>query len=294
MIAAQGIIKLDACRGLNGLAEGCELVTNASACTTAPCERLVVIFSGGEQGCEKKGYGDVLAGYAATGQWAAVCINYFETSDGSGAVPYLDEQVRIDLALREATTGAWAQRYWTGSQLLLQGVSHGATAPVIAMARSTLDEQPHWHGTFKTAACFFDGSYNQFATAEHLRTGTAGGMACTVPVAYTRWLERYCGPGATTASCNLQTQSQSISDSISQVPAEQFAIKHFRLVECGSAMPVCTADILPAPPIEELCTHLDAEPQHHCQFSSLPTQSHLNCHTQSWGACRTWFDTIVP
>lgn len=291
---ASGSIVLDACLGKTGVEERCTLVTNASACETAACTKLVVVFSGGEMGCVKgAGYGDVLAGYAARG-YAAVCINYFDTPVGSGTAPYVDEADRIDLAVREATTGAWAKAYWTGEDLLLEGISHGATAPVILMARTKLDEQAHWHGTHVTGGCFFDGSYDQVATAKLLETGDNGGP-CTKPVSYTRGLERYCGPGATGATCDLSTNAKAQEDTITSVLPATFAIADFTMFECGSAKPVCSGDIIPGPPVEKLCQRLEVSPTHTCGFVALPDDGHLVCHAKAYDQCRTWFeDLLVP
>lgn len=289
-----GQLVLDACLGQTGIAERCTLVTNASACTGAKCSKLVVVFSGGEMGCVTgAGYNGVLAGYADRG-YAAVCINYFDTSAGSGASPYVDEAARIDLAVREATTGAWARAYWTGRDLLLEGISHGATAPVILMARTALDDQPHWHGTHFTAGCFFDGAYDQAATADLLATGGAGGRPCTIPVSYTRWLERYCGAGATGATCNLSTDTRAQDDSITGVLPSLFSIRDFKMFECGSALNACSGDIVAGQPIQTLCQRLDLSPTHSCAFSSLPTDGHLTCHANQYDACRTWFESILP
>jgi hypothetical protein len=292
--AARGQVVLDACLGLTGVAERCTLVTNASACTTTRCSKLVVVFSGGEMGCVTgAGYRKVLDGYAARG-YAAVCINYFDTAMGSAQAPYVDEAARLDVALREATTGNWARAYWTGEDLLLEGISHGATAPVILMARTTLDDQPHWHGSRFTGGCFFDGSYDQAATASLLATGAVGGNACTVPVSHTRWLERYCGPGATAATCNLSTQPKAQEDTVTSVLPATFAIRDLKLFECGSALAACTGDIVAGPPIEALCQRLDASPTHTCSFVSLPTDGHLTCHANQYDACRTWFEGLLP
>lgn len=291
---ASGQVVLDACLGLTGVAERCTLVTNASACTIAPCSKLVVVFSGGEMGCSTgAGYGDVLAGYAAHG-YAAVCINYFDTSTGSGAAPYVDEAARIDLAVREATTGMWAQAYWTGRDLLLQGISHGATAPVILMARTALDSQAHWHGDHFTAGCFFDGSYDQVATANLLKTGALGGTPCTFPVSYTRGLERYCGPGATGATCELSSNVKAKEDTITGVLPATFSISDFKMFECGSALKACTGDIIPGAPVQQLCQRLDLSPTHTCSFTSLPNDGHLTCHASAYDQCRTWFEGILP
>jgi hypothetical protein len=255
---ASGKIVLNACIGQTGIAEKCTLVTNASGCTSAKCSKLVVVFSGGEQGCDSgAGYGNVLTGYASKG-YAAVCINYFDTATGSGNAPYVDEAARIDLAVKEATTGAWATAYWSGAHLLFEGISHGATAPVILMARTALEEQAHWKGSKYTAGCFFDGSYDQIATASLLKTGAAGGQPCTTPVSYTRGLERYCGAGATDATCVLSTKPKVAADTIVTALPATFAIKDFKMFECGSALSACTGDIIPGAPVEQLCAALNA------------------------------------
>jgi len=291
---ATGTISLEACIGETGVNERCTLVTEASACTNAKCSKLVVVFSGGEQSCVTgKGYASVLSGYASRG-YAAVCINYFETSKGSGEKPYVDEASRIDRALKEATTGAWAQAYWTGEDLLLEGISHGATAPVIAMARTTLDDAPHWHGTRFTAGCFFDGVYDVLATAKLLATGAPGGQPCTKPVPYTRLLERYCGKGATAATCDLATNAKVKEDSITEVAPEAFAVRDFKLVECGSALPACVGDIIAGEPVESLCKNLDAGPTHSCSFGSLPMDGHATCHASEYDSCRVWFEGLLP
>ena len=291
---AQGTIFLDSCRGESGVDESCTLVTDASACGDAKCSKLVVVFSGGEMGCVSgQGYANVIAGYAARG-YAAVCINYFETSDGSAVAPYVDEASRIDLAVREATTGAWAQAYWTGEDLLLEGISHGATAPVILMARTELDDAPHWHGSHFTAGCFFDGIYDILATADLLDTGAVGGKPCSAPVSFERLLERYCGPGATPASCDLAANPKAQQDSITTVAPDAYAIRDFAMFECGSALPACVGDITPGPPIESLCQSLDASATHTCAFEGLPTDSHLTCHRDHYDACRVWFEGLLP
>jgi hypothetical protein len=285
-----GQIEVEACRGETGVNERCTLVTNATACVSGPCDRLVVVFSGGEMGCVSgAGYSSVLEGYASRG-YAAVCINYFETPEGSGTAPYLDEAERLDLAVREATTGPWARAYWSGRDLLLEGISHGATAPVILMARTRLDEQAHWRGSHYTAGCFFDGSYDQVATAELLRTGARGGSPCMAPVSYNRGLERYCGPGATEATCDLSANEQAQLDTVTEVLPATFAVNDLMMVECGSARPACSGDIIPGAPIERLCTRLEASPTHTCRFVALPNDGHLTCHSNEFDQCRRWFE----
>jgi hypothetical protein len=241
----------------------------------------MVLFSGGESGCTGAGYQAVLAGYAAAG-WAAVCVDAFQTADGSAAAPYLAEAPRYEAAFDAVR--AWGQAYWTGSELLLEGISHGASAPLIAIART--DVETRWSGTTKTAACMLDGTYNQYATMEFLRTGNDNGGPCLAPVSFRRWLTRYCGADATIANCDLQTQPDAVQDTIVAAPAAGFGIADIRLVECGSATPACSSDILPAEPIEALCSHIG------CEFVSDPTTSHIGCLGAHADGCRTWFDSL--
>jgi hypothetical protein len=291
---ASGQIVLDGCLGLSGVNEKCTLVTNASACVSSKCSKLVVIFSGGEMGCiSGPGYANALSGYASNG-WAAVCINYFDTSTGSGDVPYVDEASRLDYAVQQATSGAWANAYWTGEKLLLQGISHGATAPVILMARTSLAQQAHWQGTQFTAGCFFDGSYNQLATANLLSTGALGGGPCITPVSYFRGLERYCGPGANGSNCVLASKPKALDDTITNLATVNFAVHDFKMFECGSAGPVCTKDIIPGVPVQDLCNDINNTSGYSCSFTSLPDDGHLTCHGNEYDRCRTWFESIAP
>ncbi len=50
-VAPAGTVKLDACKGLSGSSEACTIVADAMACTGAKCTKLVILFSGGEEGC---------------------------------------------------------------------------------------------------------------------------------------------------------------------------------------------------------------------------------------------------
>jgi hypothetical protein len=238
------------------------------------------------------GYQNALTGFAAQG-YAAVCINYFDTATGSGEVPYVDEATRLDTAVREATTGAWAKSYWTGEHLLFEGISHGATAPMILMARTSLASESHWKGSRYTGGCFFDGSYDQVATATLLRTGALGGGPCLTPVSYSRGLERYCGTGANDTNCDLTSNAKAIQDTIVSAPVN-YAIRDFKMFECGSAGPVCTKDIIPGNPIQQLCTSIHSTPGYSCDFTSYPSDGHLTCHANQFDQCRIWFESKIP
>jgi len=289
--SAVGTITLEDCRGLASSNEVCSLTTDATACIERPCPKLIVAFSGGEEGEVDP---ELLAGYVVEG-WATAWINAFETPIASGAVPYLDEQARYDRAIREATTGAWARAHWSGEHLLFVGISHGATAPMVAIARTVLDEHVYWHGTGKTAGCFFDGSYDPSATAELLSTGAEGEQPCTLPVSYQRWLDRYCGRGPRAGDCELSTNPAALADAIVDVDPAQFAIRDLRLVECGSEREVCAGDVFPAGPIATLCSRIDADELRTCTYDSLPNLTHIACLRARGDDCRVWFDALpVP
>jgi hypothetical protein len=281
-------VTLHACAGMSGVNETCTIVFNATACTTAKCSRLLVLFSGGEMGCVTgAGYSAVMANYSAHG-WAAACINYFETSSGSGAVPYYMERDRLDASVAAVTAGQWATAYWTGEDLLLEGISHGASSPLIVMARFGVDAQPHWQGTRATGGCFFDGTVNQSASADLLKTGARGGRPCTFPVSYERMLERYCP--ANPSGCNLDTNENALLDLVADAPAANFSLKKWRMAECGSEMAPCTGDIIPMAPFQQLCAGIQKGPSHTCDWFRLPLDGHLTCHAHHAFECRMWFE----
>jgi len=288
--AAKQEQKIVECSGLNGVNENCELVLNAEACVSKPCSKLVLIFSGGEMGCVTgEGYSSVIADYSANG-WAAACLNYFETSEGSAAVPYHQEVDRLNFGVAAATSGDWAHQYWTGEELLLEGISHGATTPPVVMARYGADNQTAWQGTRRTAGCFFDGSMNPAATAALLATGGLRGTPCKVLLTLDRWLGRYCPDDP--AECDLSKNPDAILDNIEDVSPDNFHLRQWRLTECGSEMPACTADILPMGPQEKLCTMIDGGEGYSCDFKRLPKDSHLTCHQTHAFECREWFEGL--
>ena len=286
------VATVSACFGLTGVNESCSVVLDASACTTSPCARLVVIFSGGEMGCVNgTGYASVLANYSRSG-WAAACVDYFESSTGSGAAPYYQERSRLDAAVAATTNGSWAEAYWTREYLLLQGISHGASSPLIVISRFGADRQAFWRGTRGTAGCFFDGSVNQSASAELLATGGAGGQPCSFPVPYSRWLERYCGTPPP-VDCDLATNADAVLDLVENAPASNFSIPAWRLYECGSLLSPCLGDIIPRGPFERLCARLNNGGRA-CEFRRLPYDSHLTCHRDHGYECRGWAEALFP
>lgn len=286
-------ITVNACTGLSGVNESCTVVLNGTGCSRNMCSHLVVIFSGGDMGCVTgAGLKSVTQNYTKYG-WASACINYFETSTGSGMVPYWKEKDRLDTVLAVVTNGSWASRYWTKEYLLLQGISHGASSPLIVMARFDVDSQYYWKGKIGTAGCFFDGSVNQSASADLLATGGINGKPCIFPVPYTRWLQRYCG-SRIPSNCQLMSNDDALLDLIENVPASNFSIKLWRLYECGSRLPPCTGDIIPMKPFEILCSNINSSSNYSCDFHSLPYDSHLTCHANYGYECREWFESFFP
>ncbi|MEZ4255771.1 MAG: hypothetical protein R3A78_08625 [Polyangiales bacterium] len=298
--ASTGSLDVGACAGLNGSDEHCRVrYARPSICTgTTPCAKMVLFFAGGEQDCDLESYDTILAAYVDAG-FVATCIEIFETADGSGSVPYAEEAARVDTAAKAALADTNVGGTWSGSHLLWSGISHGATAPVTAMARSSLDDT--WLANTTTGACFFDGIYDIAALDQKLGTSGLGGAQCLAPVSHARIVGRYYGgeiPFSHSCTndkcaCDPDHAPAMDTDTVTAVAASEFAVPHWKLIECGSALNPCTADIVPKEPIEALCGHLEADANHDCEFGALPDQSHLTCALRGLDECLDWFRTLV-
>lgn len=170
---ADQIVPIDmaGCDGIGPGTEDCHarLLWHPAACGGGPCKRLVVYWSGGEQSCADGNYDATIGHYADAG-FVAACAQTFTTSDEAGRYPYADELDRMShiiARLRQEAGGAW-----DGSELLIAGVSHGATAPVAAIASGRVfHEQPEvWTGRDRTAVVLFDGISNPAALEEWTAT----------------------------------------------------------------------------------------------------------------------------
>jgi hypothetical protein len=287
-------VTLQKCLGMSGVNETCTVVLNGAACSPeSKCSHLVLIFPGGEVACDSgQGYASVMANYSARG-WAAACANYFETSTGSGQVPYYLEAPRLDAVVKAVTASDWSSTFWTGEYLLLEGISHGASSPLIVMSRFGVDKQPQWQGSRGTAGCFFDGTVNQSATSQLLAHGARNGGPCTFPVPYSRFQTRYC-PNDPAACSDLRTHPDAVMDLVEDAPSANFSVQHWRLTECGSLLPPCTGDIIPMAPFEALCLGALNRSGHSCSWNRLPLDSHLTCHKDYAWQCRVWFESIFP
>jgi len=299
-------------------------VSGAGACAAGRCDKLVVYFSGGDQACALPGapwadgenaiYGTLAKSYADRG-YLFVCANLFQTpfTPDAGRMPYAAEAPRVKALVDAILASPAIARRWSGKDLLFSGISHGATAPVLAMARAHVDRDARWRGTRKTGACFLDGQYDvyfnqQFWMAE-ARKESCG------------WFHRrsVCGRYLGLGFCGESTRAPGMdADSIvmtdpdlapkqsarllKSVTAADFAVPQFRLVECGSGLPSAqscelhgNADLLPAPPIRALCNVLNAGgPAHHCELASLPGKSHSECGLAGVAdvQCLPWFDAL--
>ncbi len=299
-LAASGIITVPTCTGLGGIAESCSFryLFDPAVCSPArPCNKLVAFYAGGDQNCAGPGYTKVLKAYAAAG-YVAACLEIFETSEGSGKEPYFKEADRVDAVLTSYL--AYARPAWTGEHLLISGISHGATAPVTAMARTTRDNA--WKGSVTTGACFYDGIYDINAEDELMATGADGGQ-CTAILSHARVVGRYypsrplvhsCGNNK--CACDPQHAPEMDTDSITAVAPAELAIKKWKLIECGSATPTCAGDVVPAGPIQALCKNIrdnGAASGHECTDDAMPNDTHLVCHHTGIDRCLAWFDGIA-
>jgi hypothetical protein len=270
-----------------------EVELDPAACANRACDKLVIYFAGGGQTCPQ----GIIDGYVAMG-YVAACVLLFGDAQEAGNYPYNDEAPRVDLSIRGTTSDPLVMAAWTGAKLLISGSSHGATAPVIAMARTTDDDAAGWKGSALTAACFMDGIYDIVALDNLLGTGNAG-QPCPPPpqgvLSHARAIGRYytTDPAAhscanDTCACDANHAPEIDEDTIVGVAPSAFAITRWKLVECGSALAACTGDVVPAGPIQALCSAIDASPDHACELQALPNTPHGACAPAT--ICATWFD----
>lgn len=299
--AQEGQSTVDACMGMNDIDEACywRYQYDTTKCSPEkPCSKLVIFFSGGEMNCDDSyqnpsaGYSRVLNGYTSDG-YVGVCAGAFLSGTVDATIPLNKEADRINALITDIRHSSVIQSIWDGKDLLFAGISNGASGPVDAMANTTLDDQPTWKGSDTTAACFHDGVYDIPAADRFLMTGS--------PALLCRGMRNrvICGRYTNTATGCVpvdSTNPEVALDTITQTDPAAFAIKHWKLVECGSALPACAVqgDWVPAAPIQELCSNISADPGHTCTFGSQPNDSHIACMSTADGIanCRDWFDRL--
>jgi hypothetical protein len=193
-VEASGVkdIQLASCDGLGPGTEDCHvrLFWNLNRCAGTACRRLVVYWSGGEQACKDGNYDSLMQRYVEAG-FVAACAQPFTTSDEAGKYPYYVELDRMNQILQKVRTQV--KGMWTGADLLHAGVSHGGTAPLLAIARGRVfrDQREVWAGSSHTAVVLFDGISNTARLDQW-----AGQTGCSD--LHTRWVARY-GDGAPVA-----------------------------------------------------------------------------------------------
>jgi len=163
------------------------------------------------------------------------------------------------------------------------------------MFRTALDEKPYWHGKKLTAACFLDGVYDVPAAMKLLYDNQ-----CTSPVSYERMYSRYCEwtGGEKPASWpkpDSCTAPSIDTDTVVNADPADLAIKHWKLIECGSSTAPCTGDIFPKEPIELLCSRIDGNKDANCEYKSYKNSSHVTCGITltNYGVCRQWFGDLI-
>lgn len=270
-------------------------------CRENKCSKLLIYFSGGQMSCpdpieKPQSY---LARYANDG-YVAVCAKIYETEPESGARPFNKEASRVDLLVRTITSDPAIRQGWNGERVLFSGVSHGSAAAVVTMARNDFDATAAWSGTKTTGACFFDGVYNareSLAVNSSAKNTTPAGNSCHI---YARAYGRYCpwvgkvGYPATWPHPDTCQTPDTVLDTVDGINVENFAIKNWKLIECGRSLEYCADDMVSAGPQWQLCKRIDGGPGKNCEFDSFPSVSHNNCGAtaETMDSCRGWFNGL--
>lgn len=180
---------LQKCQGLGPGTEDChlKLLVDPSKCSSAnPCTKLVVYWAGGEGSCYTGVYDKLLQSYA-NANFVAACAQPFTTGKESGAYPYYREFSRMDAIMKYIRQLPAVKAAWTGEKLMIGGVSHGASAPIMAIAHENALKvhETTWTGSKVTAVVAYDGISNT-ATLEQW-AGTQQGCGTW----HARWVGRY-------------------------------------------------------------------------------------------------------
>lgn len=290
--AMEGEHYVSQCEGINGSDLPCywRYQYNDSVCGMGnPCNKLVIYFSGGGMVCDD-GFQESthythenLTQYVNDG-YIGVCANIFLDKF---QVPYLAEANRIDLIMQSIQSSPDIHHLWTGDELLFSGISHGATAPVLAMAKTDFDTEPDWKGNTKTAACFVDGVHDVQAANAYFLDYPIQCRAVRQSVICDRYFSGDCA--------NFDASDANyLADTVGAVSQDNLEIKNWKLVECGSNLPGCLGDSdwIPADPIINLCNHINAGGNHTCEIDAIPEEGHLTCGRTAANLCRNWFNLL--
>jgi hypothetical protein len=275
------------------------LMYDQALCGTSACDSLVIYFSGGEMDCETfpditVGYGKIMASYAKSKYITARACTFDTGQEGF----HTQTAQRVDLIIKNITATLKKMNLWNGKNLLLSGISTGATNTPVAMARTHYDDNPYWKGSQKTGICMVDGNFNP-AEALDAFTSFSQPSACKIPH------DAYCTRAGLPSGCTSSdlTGTGAEDDKIVDVAAEEYSVRDWKIVECGSNLPLCgfgTAyygfgvDWNKKTSMEQVCTKINDGVNHSCVFGSLPNQGHSDCSWSDQGisACKTWFDGL--
>lgn len=293
------LINVDECSELGSGSEKCQwtFAFNSEACSNKKCNKLVIYFSGGQMTCPSAEQNpNYLAHYASRG-FLAVCAKLYETSSGSHFISFGEESSRSDELIKNIRENYYVKNLWNGKELLIAGVSHGASVPVIAMARHDFDSHDHWKASQKTAACFYDGIYNTQSQLSFLYDNSCGiGAILKYEDAYARYCP-WTGGTFQASWPQPSTCQNSLTefDTLDTFNVQNLSIKNWKLIECGSALSQkCNQDMVPAEPIDALCEKIDTSSEHSCHYQSYPNVTHINCGigSESIDSCASWFDDL--
>jgi hypothetical protein len=291
---------LKACNGKGPGTEDCHLrlVVDPRQCSPSqPCSKLVIYWSGGEQSCVLGLYDALLEKYAADG-FVAACAQPFTTSDEAGRYPYYQELERMSELIAHLRAQPEVQAGWDGTRLLISGVSHGASAPLMAVAsKAALRAQPAlWTGTKSTALILYDGISNP-ATLEEWAGAQAVGSGCAAY--HSRWVGRYGDGSPLIHSCsnnacycgNPPHSEEWAKDTVvlgSTVPKSPYSCTDvtpvgavlYRFVSCeGSAAAACAAlgDLIPSPQQKLAHDGIASCPGVSASYQVYPSCGHAEC-----------------
>ncbi len=317
---ASGIVRrpidLAGCLGQGPGSEDCHarVAIDAGRCSPKKrCDRLLVFWAGGEQGCASGLYNGILDHHAGEG-FVAACAQPFASSGEAGRYPYHQELERMHALMIAIRALPEVAAIWDGSRLLISGVSHGGTAPLAAIAAgSTLRTRAAvWTGSAGTAVVLYDGISSpaaldawaaQQSSCElwHLRivgrygdgspllhSCTNGACHCANPPHAADWLKD------TVALSSLAGGPKSPYGCEALTPAAGKVL--YRFVSCGNALAACnmlTGDLIPDEQQQAAhdgvmsCAGVEAS------YKSYPLCAHPACGTRLCGGDDTlaWLAT---
>ncbi|MFP6687119.1 MAG: hypothetical protein VB934_20520, partial [Polyangiaceae bacterium] len=232
--------------------------------------------------------------------FVAVCAQPFESFEAAGLYPYADEHERKHLIMQRIRSDVAS--LWDGTHLLISGLSHGATAPVLAIGRrqAFVKDAAVWMGSTHTAVVMFDGVSNPAA----LEKWAANGVGAVCEGHHKRFVGRY-GDGSPAAHncsnnacyCSSPPSEASWDDdtfgTIAGGSANSYGCADFapttgnvlwRFVACdGGPSGSCGTDTVPKEQQQAAFKALDGCANTTASFESFPNCNHGQCG--KWSTC---------